>query len=270
MKSYSLSILSSLLLVLGASIFTGCRNEMNSGETTTAAKRRQEGERIVSEYLQRDSSPYRKSFMRFAIKLPNQKDEVYDLEVWRRQTDGETDTLTQVSRNGEGGLASLTVERAGQETVNISYVPANNQFREAGTHRTFFGGLTTGELIGEWQKYDSDLISEKEVNGSKVFEVESKLKPDAESAIDRFRTLFRSDNYLPIESHLFNFRDEEIRTYYVREHRMVEGRPVVWVTEVENHANSGKIRIEMTSVTFPERLDDNAFTRERVKALTKP
>ncbi len=260
------------LLLFSACIWIGCGKGATdeAGKATSAAKKRQEGERIISEYLKRDSSPYRKSFIRFSIKLPNQTEEVYDLEVWRRQTSEQTDTLTQVSRNNEGGLASLTIERNGQDTVNVSYVPANDQFRETGTNRTFFGGLTMGELLGEWQKYDSDLVAEKEVDGSRAYEVESKLKPSAESAITRFTTLFRSDNYLPIESHLFNSRDEEIRTYYVRDHRTIEGRPVVWTTEIENHANNGKIRIEMTNVSFPAKLDDAAFTREKVKALTKP
>jgi hypothetical protein len=207
--------------------------------------------------------------MRISIKLPNQTEEVYDLEVWRKQARDETDTLTQIRRGAEGAIASLTIERSGQETVNVSYVPVNNQFRETGTNKTFFGGLTTGELLGEWHKYDLKLTAEKEVKGIKVYEVESTLKPDAESQIARFITLFRVDNYLPLESRLFNSRNEQIRVYDIKEIRTVEGRDVIWRTEIENYTNDGRIRIEMVSVAFPEKLDDEAFTRQRLKDLAK-
>lgn len=260
-----------LIVVLTPGIWTGCKTAsetVGSGAGSESELRRR-GEELVAEYLKRDAAPYRKSFMRFTIKLPNQPEEVYDLEVWRKQARDETNTLTQIRRGAEGAVASLTIERPGQETVNVSYVPVNNQFRETGTNKTFFGGLTTGELLGEWHKYDLKLKAEKEVKGVKVYEVESTLKPSADSQIARFITLFRADNYLPLESRLFNSRSEQIRVYDIKEIRTVEGHDVIWRTEVENYTNDGKIRIEMVSVSFPKTLDDAAFTRERLKEIAK-
>ena len=69
----------------------------------------------------------------------------------------------------------------------------------------FFGGLTAQELLGEWDKYDYQLLSEKDLNGVKVYEVEGNLKSPGYSIIARSVTLFRADNYLPAEMHLVQF-----------------------------------------------------------------
>ena len=199
------------------------------------AIRQQRGAQVVAEYLKRDASPYRKNRVRMTIAAPSEPVKVYELEIWRKQTSAETLTLTHVVQPAhENDLAALSVERKGQPAINVTYVSSTDQFRETGTNKMFFGGLTAQELLGEWDKYDYELLSEKDLNGVKVYEVESKLKPSGDSIIARSITLFRADNYLPAEMHLFNSEGKEVRTFKVTKYNNVAGRDVIWLMEIDN------------------------------------
>jgi hypothetical protein len=193
---------------------------------------------------------------------------IYELEIWRKQTPGETLTLTHVVQPAdESDLAALSIERKDQPAINVTYVSSADQFRETGTNKMFFGGLTAQELLGEWDKYDYSLVAERDLNGVKVYEVEGTLKPPLDFVIARTRTLFRGDTYLPAEMHLFNSAGEEVRTFQVKKYRNVAGREAVWLTEIENHSRPTKVTIETLSLDLPEKADDTMFTRERLKQL---
>jgi hypothetical protein len=192
------------------------------------------------------------------------------LEIWRKQTPGETLTLTHVVQPAdESDLAALSVERQGAATVNVTYASSMNQFRETDTNKMFFGGLTAQELLGEWDKYDYSFVGEKDLEGSKVYEVEGTLKPAAGSTIARTRTLFRADTYLPAEMHLFNSEGKELRTFQVKKFRNVAGHEACWLTEIENHVRPTRITIESLSLEWPEKADDAMFTRDRLKQLAE-
>jgi hypothetical protein len=133
----------------------------------------------------------------------------------------------------------------------------------------FFGGLTAQELLGQWDLYDYSLLGEKNLDGVKVMEVEGTLKAGAESALAKTRTLFRADNYLPLEMHLFDSGGEEVRTFQVKKYNNVAGRDAVWLTEVENHVRPTKVTIETLSLDFPDKADDTLFTRDRLKQLSR-
>ena len=221
-----------VLLLFGLGGLNGCRRETPAGRDYAAANH-ERGTQIVAEYLKRDAAPYRKQRIRLTITSTSEPLKVYELEIWRKQTEAETLTLTHVVQPAEeSDLAALSIERQGEPTVNVTYVSSADQFRETGTNKMFFGGLTAQELLGEWDKYDYSLVAEKDRDGVRAYEVEGTLKPAAESVIARTRTLFRGDTYLPFEMHLFNSAGDEVRTFQVKTYRQVAGRDAVWVTEV--------------------------------------
>ncbi|HSS19881.1 MAG TPA: outer membrane lipoprotein-sorting protein [Pyrinomonadaceae bacterium] len=256
-----------LPLLLAFCGWSACKTEAPSGRDNTAINQQRGGE-IVAEYLKRDAAPYRKSRVRMTIVSPSEPQKVYELEIWRKQSFGETLTLTHVvSPAEESDLAALSIERKDTATVNVSFVSSTGQFRETGTEKMFFGGLTAQELLGEWDKYDYALKEEKDLNGIRVYDVEGTLKSLASSTIARTRTLFRSDTYMPAEFHLFNSAGEELRTFQVKNYRNVSGHDVCWLTEIDNHARQTKVTIESLSVEYPQQADDSIFTREHVKQL---
>jgi hypothetical protein len=263
-----------LLLLLGVGVWNGCASKTPTGRDDPAM-RRERGTQIVAEYLKRDAARYRKNRVRLTITSAPEPEKVYELEIWRKQTPAETLTLTHVVQPAdESDLAALSVERKGEPTINVTYVSSTDQFRETGTNKMFFGGLTAQELLGEWDKYDYSLVDEKalgpstkEFDGVKVYDVEGTLKPSTDSVIARTRTLFRADTYLPAEMHLFNSEGKELRTFQVKKFGSVAGREAVWITEIENHIRPTRITIETLSLDFPEKADDAMFTRDRLKQL---
>lgn len=268
-----------MLLAVGLGVWTGCRRETPAGSDFTAM-RREHGAQIVAEYLKRDAAPYRKNRVRMTIDdldtkstTPGSTSEghkVYELEIWRKQTGNETLTQTHVVQPAdESDLAALSIERKGEPTLNVTYVSSTDQFRETGTNKMFFGGLTAQELLGEWDKYDYSLLNENDLGGVKGYEVEGTLKPAAESVIARTRTLFRGDTYLPSEMHLFDSGGKEVRTFQVKTYRKVGGRDVIWLMEIENHLRPTRITIETLSLDFPDKADEAIFSRERLKVLSR-
>lgn len=258
-----------LLLLLGLFAANGCNREAPAPTQGNAASATQRGAEIVAEFLKRDAAPYRKNRVRMTIVSPEPA-KTYELEIWRKQTAAETLTLTHVVQPvAESDLAALSIEKPGAPTINVTYVSSTGQFRETGTNKMFFGGLTAQELLGEWNKYDYSLLGEKDLQGVKVYEVEGTLKPGVDSAIARSRTLFRADTFLPAELHLFNSGGDEVRTFRVESYKNVDGHDVVGRMEIENHVRQAKISIETLSVEFPQKADDAMFTRERLKQLAK-
>jgi len=264
-RSISQFAVCSLLLLLGVGVWNGCASKTPAGRDDPAM-RRERGTQIVAEYLKRDAAPYRKNRVRLTIASASEPLKVYELEIWRKQTAAETLTLTHVVQPAdENDLAALSVERKGESTINVTYVSSTDQFRETGTNKMFFGGLTAQELLGEWDKYDYSLVDEKDLQGAKVYDVEGTLKPSTDSVIARTRTLFRADTYLPAEMHLFNSEGKELRTFQVKKYGSVAGREAIWLTEIENHIRPTKITIETLSLDFPEKGNDAMFTRDRLK-----
>lgn len=256
-----------VLLLPSLALLNGCRRETPVG-SDDAAMRRDRGTQVVAEYLKRDAAPYRKQRVRLTITSASEPLKVYELEIWRKQTPDETLTLTHVVQPAdENDLAALSTERKGQPAVNTTYVSSTGQFRETGTNKMFFGGLTAQELLGEWDKYEYRLLNEKDLDGAKVYEVEGILKPSADSTIARTRTLFRADTYLPAEMHLFNSEGKELRTFQVKKFRNVAGREAVWLTEIENHLRPTRVTIETISIEWPDKVDDSMFTPDRLKQL---
>lgn len=258
------------VLLLSLLLASSCKREASDSSEDVMSMRQQRGAQVVAEYLKRDASPYRKGHIRMTIAAPSEPVKVYELEIWRKQTSAETLTLTQVVQPAdESDLAALSVERKGLPAINVTYVSSADQFRETGTNKMFFGGLTAQELLGEWDKYDYQLLSEKDLNGVKVFEVEGKLKPTGDSIIARTVTIFRADNYLPAEMHLFNSEGKELRIFKVTKYNNVAGRDAIWLVEIENLSRQAKITIETLGLEFPEKADEAIFSRDRLKQIAQ-
>ena len=267
-RKYYFAVCAGILLSL--LVGSSCKRDTSAPSTDNAAMRKQRGAQVIEEYLKRDASPYRKNRVRMTIAEPSAPVKVYELEIWRKQTPAETLTLTHIVQPAdENDLAALSVERQGQPAINVTYVSSADQFRETGTNKMFFGGLTAQELLGEWDKYDYQLLSEKDLNGVKVYEVEGNLKSPGYSVIARSITLFRADNYLPAEMHLFNTEGKELRSFKVTKYGNVAGRDVMWLTEIDNLSRQTKITIETLGLEFPEKVDESIFTRDRLKQIAQ-
>jgi hypothetical protein len=266
----SLLILLTVFLALGGS----CRETAyeDSEETAPASKKKEadRGELIVAEYLKRDSSPFRKSRVRMTVKPDQGRTDNYLLETSRKQTEGKTLTLTRVLEPKEDSdIATLTIEKKSQPSVNINYIASQERFRESGTNRMFFGGLTSQELLGEWDKYDSKFLGERKEGekGEKIWEVESRLKPKADSFIKRIVTHFGTEDYLPKKLSLFNYQDKEIRTFDIIETKVFDEKKAVSKTIIRNHLHKTTVTIEVLDMSFPENIAAEKFERGHLKTL---
>ena len=258
-----------LSILLLAVFVLGCGEAPNSGSGTTpsnAAKPADRGNEIVAEFLKRDSAPYRKDRVRFTVRSESDPVEIYELDTWRRQAEKQTDTLSIMVKPAEdAGSGSLAIEADGQPTVNITYAVSRDEFRETDTGKMFFGGLTAQELLGEWNKYDYKFVAERDVDGMKAFEVEGKLKNGQKSVIAANKMLFDTQNYLLLETRLFDSGGKEMRTYRQKGIKNDVSRPYISKTEVENHVYNSKITIEILSREYPATIDDSMFSREKLK-----
>lgn len=270
-RSFKSTRIATYLIIFSLFVFAGCGSRENAAapsDTTESPEKR--GEQIVAEYLKRDATPFRKIRVRFAIKIEGEPEKIYELDTWRKQTLDATTTLTQIVRPAdESDLATLTTETVGQKTTVATYAASRDEFRETDTNKMFFGGITAGELLGEWGKFAYRLIGEKDAGGGKAFEVEGKLKEGANSVVSRMIVLFRQDNYLPAELHLFDNNGREIRTYKVAEFKDDPSHPYAAMTEVDNPVYKAHIVIEILNREFPATLDDSMFSREKLKQIVR-
>jgi hypothetical protein len=264
-----------MLLSLALGLTAGCdRSDPPAARETprpaglSETERRERGAQLVAEYLKREEAPYRHARLRLVVTSAEEPPKDYELEIWRKQTPDETLTLSHVVKPAaERDRGALSVERKDQPTVNIAYAQSTGKFIESPSSQQIFG-ITAQELLGgEMGKYDHRLLGQKDMAGVPTHEVESTLKPTAESPIARVVTYLRQDTMLPAEAHLFDARGQQIRTFQVKEYRPVEGRPVVWRMEITNHARNLKVAIDLVSLSFRDKLDDKIFSRENLKRL---
>lgn len=259
-----------LMTVLFTAAMMGCDGGANSAasEATAGQSAEKRGAEIVADFLKRDAAPLRKIRVRFTVRPEEGAEKIYELETWRRQTAEGTDTLTQVVKPADETGATLAIERPGQKTVVVAYSRSQDEFKEMDTNKMFIGGLTAGELLGEFSKYNYGFLGEKQADGRPANEVEGKLKPAAISIAPRIDILFGSDNNFPLELHLFDNTDREIRTYKVTELKD-DAHPYAARTEIDNPIYKAKIIVEILSREFPEKADDAVFSREYLRQLAR-
>ena len=222
----------------------------------------------MAEYVRRDSTPFRKNRVRFTITSEEEPKKVYEIDTMRKQAGAETLTLTQIVKPAEeSDLASLTVESEGKPTSVSTYVASMDEFRETDTGRMFFGGLTAGELLGEWNKFDYRFLGEKTVDGQQLLELEGKLKKPGSSLIARMHILMRADNYLPVELHMFDAAGRQLRTFKVTEMGSDSKGSYAAKTEIENPIYKSKILVEVLNREFPANVEEAFFTRDRLKQI---
>lgn len=259
------------ILLIWASICFGCGGaNVNNGPAARAKATPDRGEEIVAEHLKRDAAPYRKDRVRFTIREEGEKTEIIEIDTWRRQAGDVTATLSIVAKPAEdAGSGSLTIEETGKPTVVVTYAVSRDEFRETDTGKMFFGGLTVQELLGEWNKYSYKVLGERAAGGVSGFEVEGKLKDGQKSVIASTKAVFDAQNYLPIETRLFDNAGKELRTYQKAEIKTAGGRAYIGKVEVVNHVYNSQIAVEILSREFPDKLDDAMFAREKLKQSSK-
>jgi hypothetical protein len=261
-------VMRSLLIPLLAIFAFGCGGSTNTDSTSpsNATKTSDRGNEIVTEHLKRDASPYRKDRVRFTVRSEGDPVEVYELDVWRRQTAKQTDTMSIIVKPVEdAGSGSLAIEAPDKPTVNVTYSAARGEFRETDTGKMFFGGLTAQELLGEWNKYAYKFVGEREVDGKKALEIEGKLKDGQKSVIASNKALFDAQSYVLLEMRLFDSGGKEMRVFRQKEIKTESGHSYVSKTEVENHIYNSNITIEILSREYPAKIDDSVFSREKLK-----
>ena len=237
---------------------------------TPAAKTTDRGNEIMAEFLKLDAAPYRKDRVRFTINEDDSTPKTYEIEATRRQQPDETRTLTEiVSPPEESGLGSLVIETKDKPATVITYSVSRGDFRETGTEKTFFGGLSAGELLGEWNKFDYHLVDEKEAPSGGVYDIEGKLKQGATSPFSRFTAVVAKDTYLPMELHFFDNSGQEMRTYRVTDVKNAAGKPYPAKTDVDNPVYHAHIVIEILKREFPASVDDQTFERDKLKQIVK-
>lgn len=262
-----------LLLVSVAVAFAGCSaspssDSANNSQTPASTAVSKSGNGIVDEYLRREAAPFRKQRVRFTITSEDEPVKIYEVENWRKQTDAETLTLTQIVRPAEDtDLASLTVEKKGEPAKVTTFVASQNDFRETDTNRMFFGGLTAGELLGEWSKFDFRQVSENELNGARVYELDGKLRKDASGTVERMVVMMRAAEPIPVELRLFDAGNVQIRTFRSVEFRSDSHGAYTTKTEVDNPVYKTKIVIEILSREFPETAPDAMFSRDKLREI---
>ena len=257
------------ILLIAIFLNAGCSssNSPVTNNTLRPAPATDRGSEIIAEYLKRDASPYRKDRVRFTVTEEDGKAESTEVDVWRKQADGFTTTLSLIAKPAdEAGTGSLVVEEKDRPAVSVTYAASRDEFRETDTGKMFFGGLTIQELLGEWNKYDYKFIGERDVAGGKQWEVEGTLKPGQRSVVARSRIFFDTNTYLPVELRLSDTSGKELRVYSGAQIKTSGNRSYVAKIQADNRVYNSKTTIEVVSREYPEKLDDAIFTRERLKA----
>lgn len=255
-----------LLMFLACGGGGSVQNSTSTGSENIYSRGRQ----IIDEYLKRDASPFRKTRIRFTVAEADEPVRVYEIESSRKQTPTETTTLTEIVLPVEdSGTSTLTLEAKDKKTIVVTYAASRNEFRETDTKKMLFGGLTAGELLGEWEKYDFKLLGEKEISGVKTYEIDGKLKSDADSVVSRINGRFRADNFVPVELHLFGSDGNEIRTYKTIQIKDDPQHPYASRLEVENLVYKSHITIDVLNREFPASIDDSMFVREKLKSSVR-
>jgi hypothetical protein len=262
-----------LLLAVCVLANLGCSDTEPAGTSPTAdqpesGSSANKGNEAIAEYLKRDAAPLRKNRVRFTITSETEPKKVYEIDTLRKQAGNEILTLTQIVKPSEDtDLASLTVESEGKPTNVTTYVASMDEFRDSDTGRMFFGGLTAGELLGEWNKYDYRFVGEKTADGQQMLELEGKLKKSAASLIAKMNILMRADNHLPVELQLYDSAGRQLRTYKVTEIKSDAKGPYAARTEIDNLVHKSRTVVEILNREFPAAADDGFFTRDRLKQI---
>lgn len=261
---FCLFLTTALLTACGSKTEEAASNEPSKPKA--AEQSRDRGEQIIAEYLKADAAAFRKTRLRFTVTSDTDPAQVYELDVWRKQTPDETLTLSHIIKPVEDSqISSLAAEAADKETVITTYAPGTDQFRETGSNKAFFGGVPAQELLGEWSKYAWRFVGEKDLNGVKVLEVEGKLKPSKRSPAAQINGYFRADNYLPVELHVTDGTGKELRTFRIRNYQTTAGKTYVSSTEIENHVYKTRVTVDVLSMSFPDQIENAVFTREQLK-----
>lgn len=260
----------SVLLAVAVLFVFGCSDPPPAGGPASGPRQpnaADRGDELIADFRKRDAAPFRKTRVRLTT-TEGDKQEVFEVDVWRKQSGNETRTLSQIIKPVEDtDLASLAVEVEGQPTKTTTYVASREEFRETDTNKMFFGGLTAGELLGEWDKFDFEFVGEKELDGRRGFEVKGTLKPGRSGVVYMMTIMMRADDLVPVELKLYDSTERHIRTYRVVEVKTDQRGPYPARTEVENLVYKNRTVIEVLNREFPDNLDDSFFTRDKLKEI---
>jgi len=191
--------------------------------------------------------------------------------VRRRPSAIESRTFMQiVSPRSESKQAMLVIERPGQKTEVISYLPGLRRIVKLSTGRRLsYKGVSVSvqELIGgELYNYEHTLIGVRTINGLPAYVVESHLKADRESDYPRMVGYYRQDTFAPVTVELYNAQGERERIARFTDIATVEGQPTIRRVEIESVPDGRHFTLETVELTYEE-LPDALFTEAHLSEV---
>lgn len=129
-------------------------------------------------------------------------------------------------------------------------------------NKAFFGAVTLQEFLGEWDKFDFRLVNEKDVNGFESYEIEGRLKAQAQFHHRAAHGSFPWRHVSACRDAGVRSDRQELRTFRVTEYHSFGDRAVVGRMEIENLIFKTTVVVEVLNMMFPDKLRDDLFTRE--------
>ena len=193
------------------------------------------------------------------------------VRVLRRPSADQTRTFMQIiSPVSESKQAMLVIERPGQKTEVISYLPGLRRIVKLSTGRRLsYKGVSVSvqELIGgELYNYEHTLIGVRTINGLPTYVVESHLKADRESDYPRMVGYYRQDTFVPVTVELYNAQGERERIARFTDIATVEGQPMIRRVEIESVPDGRHFALETVELTYEE-LPDALFTEAHLSEV---
>jgi hypothetical protein len=174
------------------------------------------------------------------------------------------------------GTGFLVWEHADSADERFLFLPALGRVRRiAGseTQESFVGSDLTYEDIGgrEFEDYTYAFAAGdgawKAADGSahEVWRLESRAKT-AGAAYPRVVSLIRKDNFVVVEAHIFNRRNEQEKTYLTRRLERVDGIWTAMELTMTNQLQRTRTELTVTAVRYNSGLTEDAFSRRALEA----
>ncbi len=233
--------------------------------------------RIIERYRALDNSHDSVVMIRAHISGPVGTEELdtpreLQLTMYRkREPDGRLLLLVEfTSPAEERDRDGLVTVFADGRIEGVRYVQSSGSFieaKDASSEDSLFG-LTLQELAdGQPDKYDFTLAGEDSFDGTPVYRLDGKLKPNSESKFPRTVLLISKQDFSAIQGEFYDNHNELARRLSVSKFEQVAGYRTRIKWSIHNRARQKKIDFEAVDVKYDQNLNDWIFTREHLKKI---
>jgi outer membrane lipoprotein-sorting protein len=149
------------------------------------------------------------------------------------------------------------------------YVPAVDLIKRiAADDKTssFVGSDFTYEDVSgrHWSEDNHTLKGEQELNGRKVYVIESVPK-EAYSGFSKKISFIDMENFIPLKEEYFNAKDELERVFTAEKVEVIEGLPTATLRKMENVKKGQATTVEFKSIDYNIGLTEKIFTERYLK-----